>query len=490
MAQSRNFFDDVRKELECSVCQEQFSEVNEPKILKCLHTFCKNCLEAWLRQQHEGELSCPTCRQITECPDNNIQRLPSNLFYKHMMEIVEAYDGQGQENSPHCGNCDEKKSLQFYCSDCNCFLCEDCAGAHKRMKVLSNHLVKEIGNFVSSDMQDYARKTNVCKKHKDELRFYCHKCNICICRDCAMLEHRDHDFISFDQALENKKSEIEKKMQEVEENCSRLRNRKESLEKRKERMNNSIDQAANELHQTAQLCINVIRHRETTMTEELLKHKASLQESFSAHMSALDDKLVEIDSSLEFGKDVVERNNLPEILNVGEILEERFKELSSLPDEFRVELNFSEVKYMPSDMSSLKNALGKFCFTNTEPSLSIAQGKGLTEGRLGEDSNFTIITKDSQGQKTYCQNDEVNVDIKSSETGRITKPSITDTKDGCYKVTYKPETAGEFSVSITVAGEAILGSPFQLKVEERGRGIKNHLELVAILIVPYVFTSP
>ena len=433
MAQSRNFFDDVRKELECSVCQEQFSEVNEPKILKCLHTFCKTCLEAWLKQQRKGELSCPTCRQITECPNNNIQRLPSNLFYKQMVEIVEAYDGQGQEDSPHCGNCDEKKSLKFYCSDCNCFLCDDCAGAHKKMKVLSSHHVKEIGNFVSSDMQDYARKTNVCKKHKDELRFYCHKCNICICRDCAMLEHRDHDFISFDQALENKKSEIGEKMQEVEENCSRLRNRKESLEKRRERINNSIDQAANEVHRVAKLCINLIQQHEATMTKELLKQKSSLQDSFSAQMTALDKKLVEIDSSLEFGRDVIERNNLPEILNVVEILEGRFKELSSVPDEFRVELNFSEVKYVPTDMSSLKNALGKFCFTNTEPSLSIAQGKGLTEGRLGEDSTFKIITKDSQGQATYCQNDEVNVDIKSLETGRITKPSITAPKMAAIK---------------------------------------------------------
>ena len=121
MAQSRSFFDDVKKELDCSVCQEQFSEIKEPKILKCLHTFCKTCLEAWLRQHREGELSCPTCRHITECPNNDINRLPSNLFYKQLVEIVEAYSGQGQEDSPLCGICDERNSLKFYCSDCNCF---------------------------------------------------------------------------------------------------------------------------------------------------------------------------------------------------------------------------------------------------------------------------------------------------------------------------------------------------------------------------------
>ena len=110
MAQGVNFYEKVKKELECSICQEQFCKDNEPKVLKCLHTFCNICLEAWLRKQRAGELSCPTCRQITECPDNSIKNLPSNLFYKQMLEIVEAFSGQGLEDLPHCGNCDETEN--------------------------------------------------------------------------------------------------------------------------------------------------------------------------------------------------------------------------------------------------------------------------------------------------------------------------------------------------------------------------------------------
>jgi len=128
-------------------------------------------------------------------------------------------------------------------------------------------------------------------------------------------------------------------------------------------------------------------------------------------------------------------------------------------------MTYSEVKYVPVDMASIQNGLGKLFITKTEPSLSIAQGKGLTEGTQGEDCTFTIITKDSQGQTTYSEIDKVIVDIQSLQTGRVTKPSITDSKDGCYQVKYKPEAAGEFSVSITVGGEAIKGSPFQLKLK-------------------------
>ena len=124
MAQSKSFFDDVKKEIECSLCEEQFSEIKEPKILNCFHTFCKPCLKEWLQKNREGVLSCPNrCHKITECPENNVERLQPNFFLKQIVEIVEAYSGQ--EDSPRCKNRDERRPLKYYCSDCNCFLCED-----------------------------------------------------------------------------------------------------------------------------------------------------------------------------------------------------------------------------------------------------------------------------------------------------------------------------------------------------------------------------
>ena len=471
MAQGKSFFDDVKKELECCVCQELFSEVNEPKILKCLHTFCKNCLEAWLSRQREGQLSCPTCRQITECSNSNIDSLPSNLFYKQMVEIVEAYSGTGQEaDSPYCGNCEEKKHLKFYCFDCNTFLCDECAGTHSKWKLFKGHHVKEIGKFESSDVQDYARKSNLCKKHKDELRFYCENCNICICRDCAILEHRDnrkHNIVSLEQGFENKKSDITSKMKDVEAIASRLRDQKQTLEKKKVRMLGSIDQATSEIHRVAEQWISFIRQNEAAMTKTLLEQKNSFQGTFSSQMSRLDEKLFEIDSSLVFSSDVLARENLPEILNVEEILDQRFQELSL---EFLVSLNSSYVKYVPNDASpSMNDFLGKLIFTKTDPMLTTTDGKGLTEGTADEVCSFKIETRNSQGQITYSGVDKVGIDIRSVDTENVIVPEITDLKNGCYEVKYKPKIAGKFEVCITVDGEAIVGSPFRLEVNEKRR---------------------
>ena len=468
MAQSKSFFDDVKKELECPVCQEHFSQINEPKILKCLHTFCKTCLEGWIRQHREGQLSCPTCRQITECPNSNINSLRSNLFYKQMLEIVEAYSGQGEEDSPQCGLCGEKKSLKFYCFECNSFLCNDCVGVHKKGKIFSGHHVKDIGNFESSDMNDYARRSNYCKTHIKEIRFYCERCQSCICIECAILEHQDHNKISLDQGLENIKSEIDIRVHEAQENRSRLRSYKVSLEKRRMKVNGSIEEATKEVKRVAELCILSIRQHEARVTEQLIKQKQAFTTAFDNRMTMLDGKLMEIDSTLAFSEEILLRNNLPEILNVKAVLEDKLREVSvSLqPLEAMPKLGYSEVKYMQNNVF-LKDAPGKLVKSVTEPLLSVAEGENLTEGLVGTDGTFTVTTKNAQGQTSYCATDGVIAKINSLSGHETLQTVVTDWKDGRYSVSYKPKTAGKFTVSVEVAGSPIMGSPFTLEVKNQ-----------------------
>ena len=391
MACSTNFFDDVKKELECPVCQEQFSDAHEPKILKCLHTFCKTCLIAWLpRQQHEGELSCPTCRHVTQCSENDINKLPSNLFYKQLVEIVEAYSGRlGHEDSPHCGICDEKKALKFYCLQCNAFLCAECAAFHDKGKVFKSHDVKEISNFKSNDVQKYVRRAKVCKKHEDEVRYYCEKCNICICRDCAMLEHCEHKRISLDHGLDLKKSCLAKRIQEVEAVGRRLREQKAKLKNQRTRFNDSFDQSTLEIHRVTEHWINIIRRHNESMINELLKRRESFEMEFSAKMTDVNEKLTDIKSSLEFGRDMLERNNLPEILNIEETLDRRFEDfLSSAGFSGQIELNVPSVNYVPNDMAFLEQELGMF----VDPLMSMDQDKVPYSGPPINDEEQDALT--------------------------------------------------------------------------------------------------
>ncbi|XP_062409089.1 E3 ubiquitin-protein ligase RNF182 [Sardina pilchardus] len=68
------------EEYECKICYNYFDlDRRAPKILECLHTFCRECLHALhLREERPWRISCPLCRHRTPVPDYQIQNLPNN----------------------------------------------------------------------------------------------------------------------------------------------------------------------------------------------------------------------------------------------------------------------------------------------------------------------------------------------------------------------------------------------------------------------------
>ena len=73
MAKAANLADSLGKQLECAVCLEQYTE---PKVLPCLHSFCKRCLEG-LTMTREGAINCPTCRSSAKV---SFKKLVFNLW--------------------------------------------------------------------------------------------------------------------------------------------------------------------------------------------------------------------------------------------------------------------------------------------------------------------------------------------------------------------------------------------------------------------------
>ena len=64
MAKASSLAQNLVKELECAVCLEQYKE---PKVLPCLHSYCKNCLEGLLTKQGVvWRINCPSCRISVE----------------------------------------------------------------------------------------------------------------------------------------------------------------------------------------------------------------------------------------------------------------------------------------------------------------------------------------------------------------------------------------------------------------------------------------
>ncbi|KAL8624966.1 hypothetical protein ACOMHN_039853 [Nucella lapillus] len=202
----------------CRICQEPFKD---PKTLSCLHTFCCACVQQHYDNDsgtsrgssrytalYARSLACPVCRKKTELPTGGVRRLPDNFLVSNLTEVlakrrcsskvppceichtVPARTGRSSSSSDACSKC----------LDCDKLLCHACVDLHCSTKVTQDHSLIDLEG----------QKDIECKAHPEEtVRFYCERCEECICVVCTFQEHKDHEVCSFNEGLATHKAALE-----------------------------------------------------------------------------------------------------------------------------------------------------------------------------------------------------------------------------------------------------------------------------------------
>ena len=107
--------------------------------------------------------------------------------------------------------------------------------------------------------------------------------------------------------------------------------------------------------------------------------------------------------------------------------------------------------------------LDRIVVSDTYPSLSLAEVASLKDVREKTETNFTIVTRNSDGEQCYHEKDVIKVSILSP-AGVQVETEIKDTKDGKYTVTYTPQCVGQHGVEIQVNGQPLTCSPWTVQV--------------------------
>ena len=117
----------LEEQLTCAVCLDLYAN---PKILPCHHSFCQDCLEG-LPQEREARgdtyyISCPTCRQRTEVPREEVGAFPAAFILNNLKEITQSL--KKKESDPQQVTCnDHDKPLEVFCETCKTVICFHCA---------------------------------------------------------------------------------------------------------------------------------------------------------------------------------------------------------------------------------------------------------------------------------------------------------------------------------------------------------------------------
>ena len=183
---------DMCPKLSCNICSNPFSD---PRLLPCLHVFCKSCLETH-QSQNQGTLTCPSCYKTTSCRPS---QLPKHLRIEREVDLLKV---QQSDNN----------KAEGYCEDCVSPICSDCVSSHQRLKPLKGH------SIVSLDSAQPQSPPVTCNFHPNEdIKYYCCACKCLCCSDCAVLDHKDRSCKRIKEAVDEEKSELFSAMTKVDE---------------------------------------------------------------------------------------------------------------------------------------------------------------------------------------------------------------------------------------------------------------------------------
>uniref|UniRef100_A0A3Q2C8K6 RING-type E3 ubiquitin transferase n=1 Tax=Cyprinodon variegatus TaxID=28743 RepID=A0A3Q2C8K6_CYPVA len=226
----------------CAVCKQSLQTRDcEPKLLPCLHSFCLKCIPqpdrqisvqvpgCWADiQQVLNVMRCSVCHQDYKQSD-----IIDNYFVKDTTEATSTSD---EKTAQVCTSCEDNAGTVGFCVECGEWLCKTCVEAHQRVKITKDHKIRTKEDADASG-NTAGQRLVFCPIHKQEpLKLFCETCDTLTCRDCQLLEHKEHRYQFLEEAFQNHKGIIEANMAKLQDkknyvhySVSQLQNRLKEL---------------------------------------------------------------------------------------------------------------------------------------------------------------------------------------------------------------------------------------------------------------------
>ena len=143
-----------------TTCKHCTKLLKDPRLLPCLHSYCKACLPMIVKENEE--ILCPTCNENHGIKD--ISNLPKDM----LAESLILQGKTGNEDKTMCSSCGtEIEGVTQRCLSCSEFLCGDCSDIHRRLRQTRDHQIITLQQNKTENEQIFHRVL-YCDMHLNE----------------------------------------------------------------------------------------------------------------------------------------------------------------------------------------------------------------------------------------------------------------------------------------------------------------------------------
>ena len=261
---------------------------------------------------------------------------------------------------------------------------------------------------------------------------------------------------------DTRKAALEQKMQmseAVDRVKAQIRLYESEIKKQTELKNENITDIMNaekEMTDTVEEWIRDLREHEKKMKLKFREIYEVEQKQHKTRLENLELITTQLKSCVERGQGILKRNISAEILQTSHIILECCDKLINARKSDRYKSPF--LNYLVKKKFDI---FDQILVTKTDSSMCLAE---FDDSKIGRELNLVVVTRDSEGLQCYQEDDQIKVDIFTSEGDHL-ETKLKDSKDGKYSMTYTPECSGQYRVEVQVNGQLLISRPCDVQVD-------------------------
>ncbi len=429
---------DFEEELTCGICRDIYTD---PRILPCLHYYCKKCIVRLALVEGFGHpFSCPQCRKDVVVADDSEESIQSVFFINRLKDLL-ASQKKMFDNEKKCSNCLSKNVGMCLSSDCQ-LLCSSCA----------ERVPQEADGSLEHLNLNSERDAVKCELHDEQLKIYCFDCKMLVCCECTVKGHRSHTFQFVKEAASCIKKELNGNLLPLQKAKTLLSGAVEVIQSVQEdvlvqgaAVVDKIEASFADLHA-------ILDKRKNKLVEEAQQVTNKKAANINTQLKNAILMKATVQSVVDFTEQIVEHFSDRDVLVAHEDICNQIEQaLHDCGDKNSLE------PVVQADQD-FENSVGEFLPSLCEDKarvyqspLIISAGNLAPEVELNKSASFDLSVS-LANEIQYHYNPPVNVELRSLHTDKISPTTITSLGSGKYHVCFKPCTRGRNFINIYING--------------------------------------
>ena len=476
--------EELESEITCPICQEHYTE---PKVLPCLHYYCKKCIfKLTLGTQSGKSFHCPECRCEATLPEGGVDNLKTAFFANRLKSKVTTLQRAHGKVEVKCQYCTASSNAEAFCRQCSCFICNECVQLHKKVRSFLSHEVASLEDLKCGRAKPLSVEeppTEMCTVHKQPFIIFCFDCENLICQYCTLKDHLGHNYEFTNIVVSNVKTKVLEDVQPIKKRLTEFVDAIEKIHTTALEVEIQKESAINNLHTSFKALHNILERREQELVEDATTIAQQKLQKLSQQEKTLSLAGAELQSVVDYTERCVSLSTDNELVSMDTEIRKTIQQKIQEHSKSRRSLE----PFVEADMAvevTCAEALQQLCLTQANITPAVDPAKCTVDvtapAEVGKPYVGTLTTRLSNGRPNN-RKCKVTCHIKSHYNGATTNCDIVEDGPGRYSIQYTPTVRGRHKLTVLLNGHRVARTPLPVYVSihptQLGKPVKVWTEI-------------